>query len=106
MIKSDNDDDESDNSSLASLNEGDQVLDYIGDIGRYQILIISAVITLYVSAMISWQTLVMSFHFPPIDFLCKPKVITDNNDESLYDDYDYAQWQEIAFNLTNVSCFI
>ena len=78
----------------------DQILSLIGNFGRWQAIIISGIITFFVVAVNTWQALVMTFHAPGIDFLCKPVVVGEN--DTLYEDYTYQQWQDIAHHLNEV----
>ena len=81
----------------------DQITDYIGHKGRWQIIFISAILTFYVSVAYTWQVLVMTFYSPPLDFMCQPTVVTDDGID--YESYTYAQWQEIAKQFNNVKYF-
>lgn len=80
--------------------ERDQIISLIGNFGRWQALILTGIITFFVVAINTWQSLVMTFHAPGIDYLCKPVVIGDNATD--YDQYTYQQWQEIAHDLNGV----
>ena len=93
------DDDDEVSSDVTSLRgHGDQVLGYIGDVGRYQAGVIFGIITIYVSSIISWQTIVMTFHIPHVDHICKPKVNCTGMmmEQCLNEELNYHQWQAIA----------
>ena len=61
----------------------DQIIHFIGQNGKWQMLIISALIAVYVSVVYTWQILVMTFYSPPMDFMCEPTV--DSVESDLYE---------------------
>ena len=50
--------------------------------------------------LISWQIMVMPFHTPPMDYMCKPKIV-GTNDTTDYDSYTYQDWSDIATRLNS-----
>lgn len=96
--------DEDKESEVQPEEEEDQIIHFIGEFGRWQTWVLCGFITFYVVAVQTWQPLVMSFHAPGIDYLCKPVILADN--ASLYEDYTYAQWQLIVEDYNQVKIYV
>ncbi len=76
----------------------DQIIHYLGNIGKWQGIVIT--LLLIPGVLFSWQILVLTFLTPDVEYGCVPEVVPPNN---VPDNMTYGDWAQIAKDYGGVS---